>query len=456
MVETAQFAASIRVAFRQALAKPATVVSGGVFLTIVFLLTFSLSILQSYQLTTVTAQAVLYVIAIYEIFLGLRVGLLRLSGKESDYAISASGRFWRRSLPYLAPALLLPLPAAMLLATSQSDTSSTALLFISLVTSYLQFFLAAVAATVLLRRISSNLFARLTLLVLGLLAVLLILTSNDFIFREVFLFQSQGSQAHILSILAHLSVAALAVVVIESLLQSVRIRPRLFGRFWPVGRLSFLHGYGQGSSSFFQTNRLLLRDSRLQRRLAALLLGLLAVVSVSVIVASIDAAYQFDGIVWRGLLLLLAAAAAYNIAEIAHLRPSWASRQTQLPIVITEVAIGSWFSGLVWLLSFMLVITGLMAGWVTIVTADYAIIALAVLNQYLLLFGWQGKLQDAEHQLAARTIVFLMAALIGLVPLAVWSIAPLPTILIIQLFWLLLTGVLLQATKKSFEGVRYA
>ena len=456
MVEAAQFTASIRVVFRQAFAKPAVVVSGGVFLAIVFLLTFGFAILQPYQLTTETAQAVLYVIAVFEIFLGLRVGLLRLSGNEGDYAISASGRFWRRSLPYLVPALLLPLPAAMLLATSQTTETTTALLFVGLVTSYLQFFLVAVAVTVLFRRISSNLFARLSLLSLGLLTSLLLLTSNDFLFREVFLFQAQGGQVLLLSVIAHLSVTALAVVAIEGFLQSMRIRPRLFGRYWPIGRLSFLHGYGQGSSSFFQTNRLLLRDSRLHRRLAALLLGLLAVVSVSIIVASLSPAYQFDTIMWRALILLLAAGAAYNIAEISYQRPKWAARQSHLPIETGEVAVGSWFSGLVWLLSFTLVITGVMANWQPTSVADYGIIALAVINQYVLLFGWQNKLDGAEHQLAARTVVFLMAALIGLVPLAIWTIAPYQTIVVIQLLWLLLTGILLQATKKSPTEMRYA
>lgn len=449
MTEAAQLAASIRVALRQSLAKPVVLISAGVLILITFLLMIGIALLQPYQLTTAASQAMLYLVALFEIFLGIRVGLLRLSGKESDYAISASARFWRRSLPYLVPALLLPLPVLMAITGSQHATANWLLLLASLITSYLQFFLITLAATVWLRRISSNIVARLTLLFFGLLATILLLNSDNFLFREVFIFQRSGDQIILLSILAHLGVIALSELIIESLLQTIRIRPRLFGRYWPVLRLAFLPGYGQGSSSFFQTNRLLIRDSRLQRRLAALLLGMFGVVAVSVISTTLDPAYQFTELVWKGLLLLLAATAAFNIAEIAHLRPRWAGAQRYLPTAIKEITVGSWFSGWLWLLAFMIILTGLLAPWQPLGGGDYGVLALAATTQYLLLFGWQGKLRSAAHQLVAKTVVFLLAVIIGFVPLAIWSLAPLPTVAVVQSMWLLFTGILLLVTSPT-------
>ncbi|MEX1051789.1 MAG: hypothetical protein WEC83_00140 [Patescibacteria group bacterium] len=456
MVEAAHFVADLRVAWRQALGKPAVLVSSGLLLAIVFLLTVGLAVLQPYQLTVASAQGLLYGIAVFEILLGLRVGLLRLTGQDSDYAISKSGRFWRRSLPYLVPALLIPLPVAMLLATSLGQTGSITLIFIGFTTHYLAFFLAAVAITVLFRRITANLFARLALLFLSLLVVLLSLSSSDFVFREVFLFEKNGNQAIFLSILAHLSVTAIAAVIIEGMLGSLALRPRLFGRYWPLLRLSFLHGHGQGSSSFFQTNRLLLRDSRLQRRLAALLLGVLAVAAVAVVVKSLQAGYEFDGLIWRGLLLITSAAAAYSIAECAYARVGWVARQTYLPVSQEEVATGSWFSGLIWLLSFVLIVTGLLSSYLALTNSQTIVLIIAVVNQYILLFGWQGKLQQAYHQLTARTIVFLMAVTLGLVPLVMWELAAVQTIIITQLLWLLLTGALLAITRSAANEGRYA
>ncbi len=453
MVEAAQFAAGIRITLRQALEKPAVVVSGGILLAVVFLLTVGLALLQPYELTIEASQSLLYGIAVFEILLGLRVGLLRVSGRESDYALSMSGRFWRRSLPYLLPALAIPLPAAMLLTARTGDTTGLWLVFLGLATHYLQFFLAAVAVTVLFRRISRNLFARLALLFFGLIAVLATLSSNDFLFREVFLFEQHGAQAMFLSILAHIGVTAVAVVVIEALLLGLRSRPLLFGRYWPLLRLSFLHGYGQGSSSFFHGNRLLLRDSRLHRRLAALLLGVLAVLSTAAVATGINSAYQFQPLVWHGLLLVLAAAAAYNITQSIYHRLTWAANQRHAPVETAEIAVGSWCSGLVWFSSFMVIIAGLLAGLLLFDTAAYLTVGVAAFNQYILLFGWQRNLQEASHQTVTRIIVFLMAVTVGFVPLFLWNAAPLATILVIQLLWLLLTAVLLYTTKQSEKGL---
>jgi hypothetical protein len=433
---------------------PETLISGSILTLGLIALTIGLVWTSSLEITAQTAQLIVYVIALFETLLGLRVGMLRIGYRADEYMISPVSRFWRRAASYLIPAAFLPLPLIIALASHLGGSGWYFVVAVKiLVLNALMFFGIGAVWGVLIRRVTRQLLARALLLVMSIIAVFSISGANWSIFDPAIIF-SLNPSAYLSLLVFELAISVVAFAGIDLLIGQVTLTNRHFGRYYPIFTTVKALGSGSGSTSFYLTVKAITRDSFLHRRLAIIIFSSLILTGLLYAYRGWLSELSIDG-------LLISLFAVFS-AVLAYVLSGNVIKQQQAKLEVggvvankSAIAIGTFLAGLLWMVMIGSVFWGIID--TTFGASSYLIVfVIAAINQFILAYGWAAKLAEAAHQSVAALATFGGLVLIGLVPAMLWSISSIGQIVFTQLIWLVFTVILLQITASRTGRQAYA
>ena len=426
---------------------PESILSSISITAVVFSLTLLILLAIPVFMTKELALLFIYGLAIFEIILGLRVGLLRIGQNPHEQYLSTASRYWKRSFPYLFPALFIPIPIAIVI-TNFLATNPTNwwLILVSILTSYMMFFFLGVAWSMVIRVVAKRPWPRIVILILAITVLFSAVGSGDFIFRTILTSQSHGDFTQLLVIIAQLSATAFLVLITEIALRGIRLTTQSFGKFWPILLNGRSLGYGQGSSTFFATNKLFIRSTAFHRRIISLILSLLLFLLIIHSVLFVGGSAINQSIVLISILVFTAVSALLISRPSAQLANRSISLLRHLPVNNKKILAGAWLAGLAWQTVIAVLFYGVVGTWININPEIIILIIIGASTQHLLFFGWSKKLTMAVHHNLSLFAVFSLAVLVGILPVLLLPVAGIVQTILMQLIWLGFIGILLHTT----------
>lgn len=454
MAEARVFWVALWGKLRQGFAAPDRALSSALIAAGLLLLAVGLIWFSSLAIDQPTAQIIVYLIAVFELLLGLRVGMLRIGYRSDEYMISTSSRFWRRAINYLIPAICLPLPIFVAITANLVGLGWLGLVVgKALVLNAVMFFALGAIGGILIRRLTKRLFVRAALLVMSVIAIFVSLNTSALVFDPRLIF-SNSYTTLLTVIIFELSVVAVVVVGIELMVGNITLTNRHFGRFYPILLSPHISGSGPGSTAFFLTIKSITRDSLVHRRLAAIVFGYIVVLGLLYNYAGLLEPVSVSGLV-LSLFAVFGGSAVFVVSQNLHLKENLKKFGVVAAFNYSRLASGVFLGGLFWAIIAASVLWGVAD--ITFGAGQWAyVLVMAVVTQYTLASGWSEKLITSRHQTLSTLTVFGMIILIGLVPALLWNVITVNQILFVQLIWLILTVILLQLTNRDQRTIKYA
>ena len=432
---------------RKSARTPESMLSSISITAVVFSLTLLVLLAAPVFMTKELALLFIYGLAVFEIILGLRVGFLRIGQNSNEQYLSTASRYWKRSFPYLFPALFIPIPLSIVV-TNFLATNPTNwwLILLSILTSYMMFFFLGVAWSMITRVVAKRTLPRIVILILAVTILFSAVGSGDFVFRAILTSQSHGDFTQLLVIIAQLSATAFLVLIIEVALRSIRLTTKSFGRFWPIFLNGRSPGYGQGSSSFYITNKLFIRSTAFHRRIISLILSLLFFLLIIHSILFVGGSTINQSIILTSILVFTAVSALLISRPSAQLANRNINLLRHLPINNRKILAGAWLSGLAWQIVVAVIFYGVVSTWINIDPRVITLIIIGASTQHLLFFGWSKKLTAAVHHNLSLFAVFSLTVLVGILPVLLLPVAGIVQTVLIQLIWLGFISILLHTT----------
>lgn len=426
---------------------PESILSSISVTAIVFSLTILVLLAAPVFMTKELSLLFIYGLAIFEALLGLRVGFLRIGAYSNEQFLSVPSRFWKRSFPYLFPAILIPLPLSIAV-TSFLATNPTNwwLILLSIIASYMLFFFLGIAWSMIIRVIARRVIPRLIILILSATVLVSVLSSGDFIFRVLLISQNYSDYLQIVVLLAELSTIVFLVIITDITLNHLPITVKKFGKYWPIFLVGKSHGHGQGSSSFFITNKLFVRSTAFHRRISSLILSLMLFMLIIYAVLYVGGSQVDENIIIITLLIFTAVSSLLISRPSAKAAHRTIDELSHLPVDKKKILVGSWLSGLAWQIGVATLFFGLVATWTNISASILYLVLIGATTQHVLFFGWSEKLSKAHHHNLSLFAVFALTVLLGILPVLLLPLSGFTQTVLIQLIWLGSIGILLHIT----------
>lgn len=441
---------------RKSSRSPESVLSSASITVVVLGLTALVLLAAPVFMTKELSLLFIYGLAIFETLLGLRVGFLRIGSNPNEQYLSVHNRFWKRSFLYFFPAILIPIPISIAV-TSFLATNSTTwwLLFVSIIASYMTFFFLGIAWSMITRVIARRVVPRLIILFLSITILLSVVSSGDFVFRVLLVSQNYSDYLQLVVLLAELSTVVFLVMITDIALNYLPITTKKIGKYWPILLVGRSHGYGQGSSSFFATNKLFIRSTAFHRRISGLVLSLILFLLIMYAFLYVGGSQINQSIILISILVFTAVSSLLISLPSAELAQRKIITLKHLPVDEKRILAGGWLAGLAWQIGTAALFFGVIATWINLDSSILYLIMVGAATQHVLFFGWSDKLNKVRHHNLSLFAVFSLSVLLGILPVLLLPLSGVIQTLLMQLIWLGFIGILLHTTTKE-RTVKYA